>query len=206
MGGGQRTQVGHHDDGEDHMKAICAILALFIGLFAVEGMAADASKPDAASIINAMDAAVGVGNVDAAVSFFADDGYNISPSGKKTVGKNDLRTLIENVWIPENLQTLPARDVKIQGEHSVFNIDISTTWLSHLGVTPIQAVNIVDIEGNRIKSIVAYWPPSSLEKLTQACDAHPDIKTTSGTPCGDVMRAFKKYTDNLIAQGIIEKD
>ena len=188
------------------MKSICAMFALFIGLFGVnEAIAADASKPDAAAITSAMYAAIGVGNIDAAVSFFADDGSNTGPSGRKTVGKNDLRTLM-GLWVSENAQIPPARDVKTQGEHSIFYIDISTKWEKDLGVAPTQQIHVVDIEGNKIKSLIAWFPPSELERLTAACNAHPDFAMPSGASCGTIVTAFKKHTDNLISQGIAEKN
>ena len=65
-------------------KALLPIVLIVCGSNAI---AADANRPDAASVTNAMFAAVGAGNVDAAVSFFADDAYNIGPGGKKTTGK-----------------------------------------------------------------------------------------------------------------------
>ncbi|MGE0257452.1 MAG: hypothetical protein AB7T18_01745 [Alphaproteobacteria bacterium] len=188
------------------MKSTYGILAILPFLYGFEAIAADANKPDAASITKAMYAAVGVGNVDAAVSFFADDGYNIGPSGRKTTGKNELQTLISNSWIPENVQVVIAPDAKTRGENAILHVDISTNWEENLGVAPAQQVNIVNVEGNKIKSITAYFTPSALEKLTQACDAHPDSKMPSGTPCGRAIPAFRKHTDNLITQGFAEKE
>ena len=90
-----------------------AILAMALIFSDSEAIAADACRPDAASIMNAMYAAVGVGNADAAVSFFA-DGYNIGPSEKKPIVRQELRTLIGGGWIPENLQMGRAHDVRIK--------------------------------------------------------------------------------------------
>src|SRR5262245_24889968 len=110
--------------GEDGMTFKSAIVAIGVIFFDSEAVAADASKPDAASVMNAMYAAVGVGNVDAAVSFFADDGYNIGPSGKKTTGKQKLRSLINGGWISENLQMGRAHDVKFRDDQTIMHFDV----------------------------------------------------------------------------------
>jgi hypothetical protein len=183
-------------------RAVIAMIFIFCGS---EAVAADASKPDAASIMNAMYAAVGAGNVDAAVSFFADDGYNIGPGGKKTTGKEELRTLIGDRWIPENLQMGMAHDVKIHDDRTVMYFDVSAKWLIDFGVSPAQTAHIVTIENNKIKSVNAPFTLASLERMMKACDARPDLKMPSGAPCGTVISGLKKYTDTLITQGIVDK-
>jgi hypothetical protein len=183
-----------------------AIVAMAFILSVSEAFAADASKPDAASIMNAMYAAVGVGNVDAAVSFFADDGYNIGPGGNKTTGKQELRTLIDNRWVPENLQMGMVHYTKVRDNQTIIRFDVSSKWLTNLEVSPAQTVHIVTIEDNKIKSVNAPFTLASLEKMMQACDARPDSKMPSGAPCGTAISASKKYTDSLITQGIAEKE
>jgi hypothetical protein len=184
------------------MKIILAITLIACGPRAI---AADANKPDAASVVNAMFAAAGAGNVDAAVSFFADDGYNIGPSGKKTTGKDELRVLI-SFWVRENVQIDRASDVKVKGESTILRSDIASKWCDDLGISPVQVVNIITMDGNKIKSANGYYTPASIERMTKACDARPDSKMPSGAPCGKGIPFLKKYTDSLIAAGIAEKD
>jgi hypothetical protein len=188
------------------MRVKSAIVAMAFILCGSEAVAADASKPDAAAIMNAMYAAVSVGNADAAVSFFADDGYNIGPGGRKITGKQDLRTLIGGVWIPENLQMGRAHDIKIWDDQTIMHFDVSSKWLISFGVSPVQTAHIVTIEDNKIKSVNAPFTLSSIEKMVKACDARPDFKMPSGAPCGAAISTFKKYTDSLITQGIAEKE
>ena len=101
--------------------------------FAVSGsqtIAADVNHPEALAVVNAMYAAVGVGNVDAAVSFFADDGYNIGPGGKKIAGRDQLRTVMRDLWIPENVQITPGHLVGTRGGASILSYDIITEPLA----------------------------------------------------------------------------
>jgi hypothetical protein len=152
-----------------------------------------------------MYAAVGAGNVDAAASFFADDGYNIGPSGKKTTGKEELRALI-GFWVRENVQIERASKVRIEGGSTILRSDIASKWCDDLGISPVQVVSIVTMEGNKINSVNAYYTLPSIERMTKACDARPDSKMPSGTPCGKGIPFIKKYTDSLVAQGIAERD
>ena len=184
------------------MKALLPI-ALIVG--GSNAIAADANKPDAASVTNAMYAAVGAGNVEAAVSFFADDAYNIGPSGKKTTGKEELRTLISG-WVHENVQIDRAGNVRIQGDKTILSSNIASKWCDDLGISPVQVVSIVTMEGDRIGSVNGYYTLPSIERMTKACEAKPDSKMPSGSPCGKGIPFIKKYTDSLVAQGIAESD
>ena len=184
------------------MKALLPIALIICGSKAI---AADANKPDAASVTNAMFAAVGAGNVDAAVSFFADDAFNIGPSGRKTTGKEELRTLIR-FWVNENVQIDKATNVIIQGDKTILRSNIASKWCDDLGISPVQVVNIVTMEGNRIGSSSGYYTLPSIERMVKACDAKPDVKMPSGAPCGKGIPFIKKYTDSLVAQGIAESD
>ena len=184
------------------LRTILTITLIFGGSRAI---AADASNPDAASVVNAMYAAVGAGNVDAALSFFADDGYNIGPGGKKTTGKVDLRDLI-NGWVRENVQIDRASSVNIQGGVSILRSDIASRWCDDLGISPVQVVSIVTMDGSKIRSVNAYYTPASIARMTKACDAKPESKMPSGAPCRKGIPFIKKYTDSLIAAGIAERD
>ena len=65
----------------------------------------------------------------------------------------------------------------------------------------MQVVNIVTMEGNRIGSSNGYYTLPSIERMTMACEAKPDVKMPSGAPCGKGIPFIKKYTDSLVAQG-----
>lgn len=184
------------------LRTIFTITLISSGTLAI---AADADHPDAASVTNAMYEAVGVGNVDAALSFFADNGYNIGPGGKKTVGKEDLRALISG-WIHENVQIDRASGTKVQGDVTILHSDIASKWCDDLGISPVKVVSIVTLDGSKIRSINAYYTPGSIERMTKACDAKPESKMPSGAPCGKGIPFIKKYTDSLIAAGIAERD
>ena len=187
------------------MTRMRTVLAIAFTVCGSGAIAADANKPDAASITNAMYAAVGAGNVDAAASFFAEDGYNIGPSGKKTTGKDELRVLI-SFWIRENVQIDRASDVRVLGDSTILRSDITSKWCDDLGISPVQVVSIVTMDGNKIKSVNGYYTPRSIERMTKACDAKPDSKMPSGAPCGKGIPFIKKYTDRLVADGIAESD
>lgn len=184
------------------MKAILLIALIVCGS---EAIAADASKPDAVSVVNAMYAAVGVGNIDAAVSFFSENGYNIGPGGKKTSGKDELRSLI-SAWVHENVQIGKATSVKVQDDRTILRSDIGSKWCDDLGVSPVQVVSIVTMDADKIRSISGYYTLPSIERMTRACDAKPNSKMPNGSPCGMGIPTIKRYTDSLIAQGIAERD
>jgi hypothetical protein len=187
------------------MTRMRTALAIVFTICGSGTFAADANNPDAAAVTNAMYAAVGAGNVDAAVSFFADDGYNIGPSGKKTTGKDELRVLI-SFWIRENVQIDRASNVRVLGDMTILRSDIASKWCDDLGISPVQVVSIVTMDGNKIKSVNGYYTLRSIERMTKACDARPDSKMPNGAPCGKGIPFIKKYTDSQVAQGIAESD
>ena len=187
------------------MTLLKTMLAIALFTCGPRAIAADANKPDAALVTNAMYAAAGAGNVDAAVSFFADDGYNIGPRGNKTTGKEELRALI-SFWIHENVQIDRASNVKVRGDSTILRSDIASNWCDDLGISPVQVVSIVTMEGNKLKSVNGYYSLPSIERMSKACDARPDAKMPSGAPCGKGIPFLRKYTESLIAAGIAERD
>lgn len=184
------------------LRTVLAIILIFGGPGAI---AADANSPDAASVTNAMYAAVGAGNVDAALSFFDDDAYNIGPGGKQTIGKEELRSLISG-WIHENVQIDRARSVAVRGDSTILRSDIASKWCDDLGISPVQVVSIVTMSGNKIRSVNGYYTSTSIERMTKACDARLDSKMPSGASCGNGIPFIKKYTESLIAAGTAERE
>lgn len=180
--------------------------AVVFSLYGSVAIAADTSKPDATSIVNAMYAAVNVGNVDAAVSFFAEDGYFILPAGRKYTGKDALRGLIGEIWIPEQVRIGLAKNVNSQDDKTVVHFDIATRWGNALGIPSSEAENIIYMEGNKIKGINGYYTSRSINKMSKACDAKPDVKMPNGAPCAKGIAAVKSHLDDLIAQGLAVED
>jgi hypothetical protein len=84
---------------------------------------------------------------------------------------------------------------------------MTTKWVEDLGSAPSTVVNIVTLEGDKIKSVNAYYTSSTIDRMMKACDARPDAKMPNGTtPCGQGIPFLKKYTDGLIEQKIAEKE
>lgn len=190
-----------------HMLSRGIILALGLILCSEHAYAADSNKPEPAAVVNAMYAAIGVGNVDAAASFFTEDGYNILPGGKKIEGRQALRKSMADLWVPENVQVGPAYDVRMLGGQTALHFDMTTKWVEDLGSAPSVVVNVVTLEGDKIKSINAYYTSSTIEKMMKACEVKPDSKMPNGTTrCGQGIPFLKKYTDSLIEQGVAQKE
>ena len=105
-----------------------------------------------------------------------------------------------------NVQIDKATNVIIQGDKTILRSNIASKWCDDLGISPVQVVNIVTMEGNRIGSSSGYYTLPSIERMVKACDAKPDVKMPSGAPCGKGIPFIKKYTDSLVAQGIAESD
>jgi hypothetical protein len=108
------------------MNLRCVAFAITIAALSAGRIhAADANRPDPKSVVEAFFAAANVGNVDAALAFFADDGYHMLPGGKKYSGKDELRTLL-NLFAREKVHFDLPPDALVKGDVVQFSLEVST--------------------------------------------------------------------------------
>ena len=183
-------------------KAIAIVV--FISTLGLEATWADPRTPDPGSVVRAFFAATNVGNVEASLAFFTDDGYHMLPGGKRYSGKDELHNLF-SLFARENVQFDVPADAAVKGETVTFHMNVSTKWLVELGISPTVVVHVATVDGNRIKGWYAYYPQQSLTKMKQACDAKPEVLAPN-RPCGESLQIMKTHLDDLIAKGLAEKE
>jgi limonene-1,2-epoxide hydrolase len=179
-------------------------IVIAIATLAVGTSWADPRMPDAGAVIRAFFATTNVGNVEASLAFFTDDGYHMLPGGKKYSGKDELRNLF-SLFARENVRFEVPADASVKGETATFHMDVSTKWLVELGIAPTTVVHVATVDGNRIKAWYAYYPQQSLTKMKQACDTKPEVLAPN-RPCGESIQIMKTHLDDLIAKGLAEKE
>ena len=165
--------------------------------------AGDAKNPDPQAVVLAYMAVRNVGNVDAALAFYTDDGFFLLTGGNKFTGQEELRGLHE-MFVRENVQNVTS-PAAVSGNVVVLRNLVSTSWLTKFELSPIPSVSVVTVEGNKIKSWIGYYPVSSLLKMEQACRDKPEVLVPR-RPCKEIMPRLRAHTEGLIAQGIAEKE
>jgi len=165
--------------------------------------AGDVKNPDPEAVVLAYMAARNVGNVDAALAFFTDDGLFLLSGGNKYVGKDELRGLHE-MFVRENVQNVSSPDA-VNGNVVVLRNQVSTSWLTKFGLSPIPAIATATVEGSRLKSWISYYPVSSLVKMEQACREKPEVLVPR-LPCKEIMPRLRAHTEGLMAQGMAARE
>ena len=180
----------------------CVLIALVMG----NNIACAAEPPVSHSeeVAKAYIAARDVGNVDAALAFFTNDGFFLLPGGAKFNNRDKLRRLHE-MFVQEHVHTADLRAVTVKDDTVILSNNVSTAWLTRFGFTGMPVYEIVHVDGNQIASLIAYYPISSLLRMEEACRGKPDVPVPTH-PCGEVMPILRAHTERLIAEGSAEKN
>jgi hypothetical protein len=166
--------------------------------------AAEPPVSHAEEVAKAYIAARDVGNVDAALAFFGSDGVFLLPGGTRFDNREKLRRLHE-MFIHEHVHTADLRAVTVKGDTVTLSNNVSTAWLTKFGFSGMPVYEIVQVDGNQIASLIAYYPISSLLRMEQACREKPEV-TVPTRPCDEVMPVLRAHTERLIAEGRAERN
>jgi hypothetical protein len=179
---------------------VTALTALILGNCAARAGAPVGVGPE--EVAKAYVAARDVGNVDAALAFFSKDSFYQLTGGKKFPNGDELRHLHE-LFSHEHVHSADLRTVMVKDNTVVLNNKVSTAWLIKFGFAGMPVYEIMRMDGDRIASVIAYYPASSLLKMEQACRDKPEVAVPT-RPCGEVMPMLRAHTERLAAEGIAE--
>ena len=159
--------------------------------------ALDARNPDPISVVRAAFMAHNVGNVDASVAFYTPDEFIISSRGTRP---GSIKAYVESNR-DANVQFELSGDARIEGSKITSASQTTISFFDQMGLGPVDVVSIVTVEGDRIKSLVYYYPLRSVARMEQGCREHPDVRTFS-RPCADFVSGARAHTSRLISEGI----
>jgi hypothetical protein len=182
--------------------AVTVLIAGILGNCAASAAEPIRSGPE--EVAKAYVAARDVGNVDAALAFFSDDSFFQLPGGKKFANKDELRRVHE-LFVHEHVHSANLRTVMVKDNTTTLYNDVSTVWITKFGFAGMPVYEIMGVDGNRITSVIAYYPVSSLLKMEQACRDKPEV-TVPTRPCAEIMPVLRAHTEHLIAEGIAERE
>ncbi len=159
------------------------------------GVAVEGSDP--LPTIRAFQDAINSGNVDAALSRFANDAVVSNTLGRRFVGLASLRSLIQkNVdagihLVPENL--------RVAGGRVTWEVSDSNSVYARLGMSVVELTTSVVVQSGRIRSWTTYFPLETLTKIEKACAAQQpsDIRLYE-LPCADFVRQARAHTKSVL--------
>jgi len=102
---------------------------------------------------------------------------------------------------------LPAADGKpaVDGNKVSSQSKTGIPFFDELGLGPVEAGSVITVEGNRIKTLIFYFPLTAADRIDQGCREHPTV-TMFGRPCSEFAAKVKAHTAHLIAEGIIGRE
>jgi hypothetical protein len=195
-------------ESDDRGKvAMIGRLAVLMAALCFTLNAADASEPlspNPDEVARAYVAARDVGNIEAVMAFLTGNATYQLTGGKKFTTREELRQLHE-LFAREHVHTADLRTVSVKGHTVTLTSNVSTAWLTQFGFTGMPVYEIVQVEGNQITSVIAYYPIPSLLRMEQACHEKPQVLVPT-RPCGEVMPNLRAHTERLTAEGVAMKE
>lgn len=138
-----------------------------------------------------------VGNVEASVAFYTPDAVIISTRGNSP---GTIRAFIQSNR-DANVQFGLSGDAKVEGNRITSASQTRISFFDQMGLGPVDVVSVIAVEGNRIKSLMSYFPLRSISRMEQGCREHPEV-TPFGRPCSEFFTGARAHTSRLIADGI----
>ena len=168
--------------------------------------ALDARQPDPLSVVAAAFAAQNVGNVDAAVAFYADDALITNTRGKAAAaGKEGVRHFHETNRAA-NVQFSLGPAPVVDGGKVTTRTTTTINFFDKVGLGPVEVGNVIIVEGDKIKSFLPFYPPRAVARIDEACREHGANVPFFGRPCAEFVAGAKAHTDHLIAEGIAGRE
>ena len=91
-----------------------------------------------------------MGNVDAALAFFSDDGFFQLAGGKKFATRDELQLTFTNCSCTEHVHSADLRTVTVKDNTVVMYNNVSTVWLTKFESSAGMPVHeIMRMDGNR---------------------------------------------------------
>ena len=151
-------------------------------------------------------AAQNVGNVDAAVAFYADDALITNTRGKATpTGKEGVRHFHE-ANRAANVQFSLGPNPMVDGNKVTTLTTTTIDFFEKVGLGPVEVGNVIVVEGDKIKSFLPYYPLRAVARIDDACREHGAGVPFFGRPCSEFVEGARAHTTHLIAEGIVGKE
>ena len=187
------------------MIKIIALNAM-LTLVAPMGAFADALNPDPLSVLQAAYATFNVGNVDAAMGFFADNAELWDSRGRKTEGREGIRRWIEGN-AKANVQYVIGPTPRVEGNTIYLRRENSPSYFDKLGVNPMITGTLATIDGNKIKFYRPYFPLFTVKRIAEKCEAPPaKDMLIMNLPCAEIARRLGDSTQSLIDAGKVPNE
>jgi hypothetical protein len=187
------------------MIARFVVPALIAGILGnCVAIAAEPIRGGPEEVAKAYVAARDVGNIDAALAFLSTGSIFQLTGGKKFASGDEQRRLHE-LFVHEHMHSADLRTVMVKDNTVTLSNNVSTAWITKFGFAGMGVYEIMQVDGTRITSLIAYYPISSLLKMEQACLDKPEV-TVPTRPCSEVMPILRAHTERLIAEGIAGRD
>ena len=181
-----------------------AIVATGLLAFSAGAHASDAQKIDPRSVLQRYVDAINAGDTDAALALWSADGVMTNTRGRTITGRENLRRFIQGNIAGK--QRLDLESVQTVGDKVTWNNRESNDSYRKLGVAPVQITAELLIQDGMIKSWVAYFPPSEITRIEQAC-AMPEAQGVllNNQPCSQFIGQAKAHTASVIASSAADK-
>jgi hypothetical protein len=192
----------HHGGNYETWEIIGVAATVILGLSGVTH-AAEEQNTDPQSVLQRFNDAQNAGDVDAALAMWAEDGVRTNTRGRKMAGKEEIRKFIQGV-VAAKIR-VETESAQVVGDRVTWSIRESNELYRKLGVAPVRIIVELLFQGGKIKSWLAYFPPSEIARLEQACAAQPKGVLPNGQPCGQFIEPLKTHTASIIGSGTSEK-
>lgn len=118
------------------------------------------------AVVQAYEAALNAGDVDAALALFADDAVGVTADGQRWSGKEQIRVAVQSSVTPR-AQTERVR-YQVAGDRVTSVVNISSQGLQALGVAALQVSAETMVRGGKIRSTTSTFTPESAARLQAA--------------------------------------
>ena len=135
-------------------------------------------------------------NTEAAVAFFAEDATLTNTNGRKTIGRENIRKIMEGDgagnahFVLESSQTM--------GDRITFTDMTTRDSFRKLEVAPVQIVGEAIVQDGKIKSFIVHLPLDSIAKIEAACKTPKgEGVSLGGLPCLEYIPRAKEHAESL---------
>jgi hypothetical protein len=182
------------------------LIPVLLLMWASPSHALDARHPDPLSVVAASFAAQNVGNIDAAVAFYADDALITNTRGKAAPnGKEGVRHFHE-ANRAANVQFSLGPNPMVDGNKVTTLTTTTIDFFEKVGLGPVEVGNVIIVEGDKIRSFLPYYPLRAVARIDQACREHGPGVPFFGRPCSEFVDGARAHTAHLVAEGIVGEE
>jgi hypothetical protein len=145
-------------------RPLYGIVILALALAVAPGLRAQSA--DAESVLKAREAALAARDFEAILGLFADDAVVVTSSGRLLIGKEQVRTWVQDQVDRRQREEAGARQA--QGSKLSWGGKVYRDDWQKLGVSPLDVTQDAIVQGGKIKFFNTTFTPESGAKLEAA--------------------------------------